>query len=91
MHVLALGGSPTGFHVTFLKDQHIRFSVASKHVGFAVCDLKRVITESLEGLGEGGGIIEVWNGKGGKRRKMRHGCLSRVVRANMFVLSESPL
>jgi hypothetical protein len=55
MHVLALGGSPTGFHVTFLKDQHIRFSVASKHVGFAVCDLKRVITESLEGLGEGGG------------------------------------
>jgi hypothetical protein len=43
-----LGGSPAGFHVTLLKDRHFRFSVASKHVGFEVCNLKRIITEHFD-------------------------------------------
>jgi hypothetical protein len=44
----ALGGTPVGFHVTYLKDRHFRFSIASKSVGLAVRDLKRVITEHFD-------------------------------------------
>jgi hypothetical protein len=40
----SLNLSLVGFHVTFLKDRHFHFSVASKQVGFVVCDLKRIIT-----------------------------------------------
>jgi hypothetical protein len=43
-----LGGAPTGFHVEFLKDRHYRFSVASRKVGFAVSDLKRIITPHFD-------------------------------------------
>jgi hypothetical protein len=47
LHV-ALGGTPVGFHVTFIKDRHFRFSVASHHVGFMVCDLKQITTEHFD-------------------------------------------
>lgn len=43
-----LGGTPSGFHVTYLKDRHFQFSVANKFVGFTICDLKRIITESFD-------------------------------------------
>jgi hypothetical protein len=43
-----LGGSPAGFHVTLLKDRHFCFSVASKHVGFEVCNLRRIVTEHFD-------------------------------------------
>jgi hypothetical protein len=39
-----LGGTPVGFHVQFLRDHHYRISVASKRVGFAVTDPKRITT-----------------------------------------------
>jgi hypothetical protein len=44
----ALGGTPAGFHVTFIKDRHFQFSVASHHVGFMVCDLKQITTEHFD-------------------------------------------
>jgi hypothetical protein len=44
----ALGGTPAGFHMTYLKDRHYRFFVASKQVGFAICDLKRIITKHFD-------------------------------------------
>jgi hypothetical protein len=44
----ALGGSPAGFHVTYLKDRHYRFSVASKRVGFAVQDIKHIVTDHFD-------------------------------------------
>jgi hypothetical protein len=44
----ALGGTPAGFHVTFIKDRHFQFSVASRHVGFTVRDLKRITTEHFD-------------------------------------------
>jgi hypothetical protein len=44
----ALGGTPASFHVTFIKDHHFRFSIASRHVGFAVRDLKRITTEHFD-------------------------------------------
>lgn len=44
----ALGGSPAGFHVTYLQDRHFRFSVANKHVGFSICDLRRIITPHFD-------------------------------------------
>ena len=43
-----LGGSPTGFHVTYLQDQHFRFFVASKHVGLLVRALKRITTDHFD-------------------------------------------
>jgi hypothetical protein len=43
-----LRGSPPGFHVTLLKDRHFRFSVASKHVGFEVWNLKCIIMEHFD-------------------------------------------
>jgi hypothetical protein len=39
-----LGGMPAGFHVNFVRDHHLHFAVASKAVGFAVSDLKHIIT-----------------------------------------------
>jgi hypothetical protein len=56
-----LGGTPVGFHVTYLKDHHYRFSVASKQVGFEVRDLKRIITIILMFTSTSGGM----GGKGG--------------------------
>ncbi|TVU42669.1 hypothetical protein EJB05_09088, partial [Eragrostis curvula] len=43
-----LGGTPAGFHVTYLQDRHFRFSVASKDVGLAVCALKRIISKQFD-------------------------------------------
>ena len=43
-----LGGSPAGFHVSYLQDRHFRFSVASKHVGLLVRALKRIITDHFD-------------------------------------------
>jgi hypothetical protein len=43
-----LGGTPAGFHVTFLKDRHFRFSVASKQVGLLVQALKRITSEHFD-------------------------------------------
>ncbi|TVU03252.1 hypothetical protein EJB05_51223, partial [Eragrostis curvula] len=43
-----LGGSPAGFHVTYLQDRHFRFSVANKQVGFSVCALKRIISQQFD-------------------------------------------
>lgn len=40
-----LGGTPAGFHVTFLKERHFYFSVASKHVGLFVRALRRITTD----------------------------------------------
>jgi hypothetical protein len=37
-----LGGSSTSFHVTCIKDRHFLFSVASKLIGFTICELKRI-------------------------------------------------
>jgi hypothetical protein len=39
-----LGGTHAGFHVTYLKDCHYRFSVASKQVGLMIYTLKRIIS-----------------------------------------------
>jgi hypothetical protein len=44
----ALGGTPAGFHVTYLKDHHFRFSVASKQVGFAIRDIKRITSQHFD-------------------------------------------
>ena len=43
-----LGGTPAGFHVTYLQDRHFRFSVASKDVGFLVRVLKRITTDHFD-------------------------------------------
>jgi hypothetical protein len=43
-----LGGSADKFHVKFLSSNHFRFSVASKHVGFLVYKLRRVISSSFD-------------------------------------------
>lgn len=41
------GGAP-GFHVAHKKDCHFRFLVSSKHVGFLVCSLKKIITKHFD-------------------------------------------
>jgi hypothetical protein len=43
-----LGGTLAGFHVTYVKDHHYRFLVASKQVGFAICALKRIISDHFD-------------------------------------------
>uniref|UniRef100_K3XRJ6 Uncharacterized protein n=1 Tax=Setaria italica TaxID=4555 RepID=K3XRJ6_SETIT len=43
-----LGGTPAGFHVSYVQDRHFRFVVSSKQVGFMVCDLKRIITDHFD-------------------------------------------
>jgi hypothetical protein len=43
-----LGGCADKFHVKFLSTNHFRFSVASKHVGFLVYNLRRVISSSFD-------------------------------------------
>jgi hypothetical protein len=43
-----LGGTPAGFHVTFLKERHFHFSVASKHVGLFVRALRRITTDHFD-------------------------------------------
>ena len=43
-----LGGSPAGFHVSYVQDRHFRFSVASKHVGLLVRALERITTDHFD-------------------------------------------
>jgi len=43
-----LGGHALDFHVTFLSNNHFRFSVFSKQVGFHVYRLRRVITSTFD-------------------------------------------
>lgn len=43
-----LGGRALDFHVTFLSNNHFRFSVFSKQVGFHVYKLRRVITSTFD-------------------------------------------
>ena len=43
-----LGGRALDFHVTFLSNNHFRFSVFSKQVGFHVYRLRRVITSTFD-------------------------------------------
>jgi hypothetical protein len=43
-----LGGAPAGFHVSCIRDRHFRFSVSTKQVGFAVSELKRIISDHFD-------------------------------------------
>jgi len=43
-----LGGKALDFHVQFLSNNHFRFSVFSKDVGFFVYKLRRVITNMFD-------------------------------------------
>ena len=43
-----LGGSALGFHVSFQSNNHYRFSVANKHVGFMVYGLRRFVGKSFD-------------------------------------------
>jgi hypothetical protein len=68
-----LGGTLAGFHVTYVKDHHYRFLVASKQVGFAICALKRIISDHFDVYFHlwrdgGGGRIGSKNGENGKRK-----------------------
>jgi hypothetical protein len=36
------------FHISYLKDRHFHFSVASKHVGLLVRALKRITTDHFD-------------------------------------------
>jgi hypothetical protein len=69
-----LGGSPAGFHVSYLQDRHFRFSVASKHVGLLVCALKRIITNHFDVcfhlLRDGGENWELERKKWEKKRRI---------------------
>jgi hypothetical protein len=43
-----LGGRALDFHVRFLSNNHFRFSVFSKEVGFQIYKLRRVITSQFD-------------------------------------------
>jgi hypothetical protein len=43
-----LGGTPAGFHVTFIRDRHFCFLVSTKHVGFAVTELKCITSDQFD-------------------------------------------
>jgi hypothetical protein len=44
----ALRGTPASLHVTFFKDRHFGFLVASKKVGFAVRELKPIMIDHFD-------------------------------------------
>jgi hypothetical protein len=50
-----LGGRALDFHVKLLSNNHFRFSVFSKQVGFHVYNLCRVITSSFDAY------FHLWN------------------------------
>jgi hypothetical protein len=84
----ALGGTPAGFHVTYLKDRHYRFLVASNHVGFAVRDLSASRLNNLMSTSTFGGvgvITGLRNGVGGKRKKMPPGSWFCLVGAKLVL------
>jgi hypothetical protein len=43
-----LGGSSEGFHIRCIKPCHFRFSVASRNVGFLICNLRHITTASFD-------------------------------------------
>ncbi|OEL27685.1 hypothetical protein BAE44_0011297, partial [Dichanthelium oligosanthes] len=43
-----LGGTPSGFHVSFVQDRHFKFSVSLKQVGLLVRNLNRITTEHFD-------------------------------------------
>lgn len=86
-----LGGTPDGFHVTYLKDRHFCFLVANKHVGFSVCDLRRVIMEQFDvyfHLWRDGGVMST---EVGSRRRKRAGLKFKRRKPARTVLGESCL
>jgi hypothetical protein len=73
-----LGGTPAGFRVTYLKDCHYRFPIASKQLGLTICALKRIISGHFDVYfhlcrNGGGGGIGSKNGENDKRKKISHG------------------
>jgi len=60
-----LGGSPAGFHVSYLQDRHFRFSIASKHVGLLVRALKRFTIDHFDIY------FHMWR-DGGENWKLEH-------------------
>jgi hypothetical protein len=60
-----LGGSPAGFHVSYMQDRHFRFSVALKHVGLLVRALKRITTDHFDIY------FHMWR-DGGENWKLEH-------------------
>jgi hypothetical protein len=79
-----VGGSPAGFHVNLVQDRHFCFTVASKVVGFAVTDLKRITTPHFDVYFHLW-VMVVQTGIGslgnGKKRKMSRGSWSRKRKA----------
>jgi hypothetical protein len=74
----------------YVRDRHFRFAVASKAVGFAVFDLKRVITPHFDvyfHLWRDGVRIGIQSLESGRRKRMPPGSLSLDVR----ILNKSPL
>jgi len=43
-----LGGSPAGFHVTYLRDRRFKISVSCKQVGLLIHSLKRITTSHFD-------------------------------------------
>ena len=43
-----LGGSPAGFHVTYLRDRHFKISISCKQVGLLIHLLKRITTSHFD-------------------------------------------
>jgi hypothetical protein len=75
-----LGGAPAGFHVTFIRDRHFRFSVSTKQVGFTVSELKRIISDILMFIFIFGEMVEqigTESGINGKRKRMLLGSMSQ--------------
>jgi hypothetical protein len=60
-----LGGTLAGLHVMYVKDRHYRFSVASKQVGFAICALKRIISDHFDVY------FHLWRDGGGRELDQR--------------------
>jgi hypothetical protein len=77
-----------------LKDRHFRFSVASKHVGFEVCNLRRIVTEYFDvyfHLWRDGGLIGLMNGSNGKKRMLPLGSKFLIARSSKPILKGSLL
>jgi hypothetical protein len=45
---LIIGGSPLGFHIRCAIPCHFRFSVASKAVGFFICNQRHVTMDTFD-------------------------------------------
>jgi hypothetical protein len=84
-----LEAHPLVFMLPIFRDRHFRFSVASRHVGFAIRDLNRIVTEQFDvyfHLWRDGGADWFGNGANGRRRRMLLGSLFNAV-----VVNQSPI